>query len=48
MKKGRFFAPPRAKRITTIIFPISVSNTEKAANYSLKQGPVATPKPSGD
>src|SRR5471030_179216 len=34
LKNGRFLAPPRAKRITTIIVPKSVLRRKKAANYS--------------
>src|SRR5881227_708819 len=34
LKNGRFLAPPRAKRITTIIFPKKLCWTEKADDYS--------------
>src|SRR5471032_824628 len=34
LKNGRFLAPPRAKRITTIIVPKSVLRRKKVANYS--------------
>src|SRR5438067_1093141 len=36
LKNGRFFAPPRAKRITTILFPEKLCWAEKADDYSAK------------
>src|SRR4051812_30479220 len=42
LKNGRFLAPPRAKRITTIMNSKKCSKTEKAVNYSASRPKTAT------
>src|SRR5689334_23712500 len=42
LKKGRFFAPPRASRMTTISFPaVLPADKKKDVDYTAKRGRVA-------